>query len=499
MNESFDVIVVGGGPAGLSVASRLAHSHRVLVIEKNQAGQTQRSWFVPPTVLNDESRAYTYGGVTRFLANTCSGAKTQWVAKLFHPNAYPYVEEHEILPHWVRTIREHGSEVMSGCAYQDHRVDAEGVTVVTSQGEFRAKVMVDASGYDSPIVKKYQARPKNMYWWSVYGAIGRHPDGLGGMEVGDYMMWQTFKDEAPYTDASLQQGRPVFEYEVQTEDRSFSLILYLRKEIMPKEEMEKVFEHVIRNEASTAQFRNMEIIERKWGWYPSGGVSQEIAWDRIIAIGDAACWTTPCGWGMSFILANYANFAKELSERIRQNRLDAASLKELPRFGLTQHRQILLNVLMTHFLANAPAHLLDRFIDLFNKDLDPIYCEKVFTLNMSIGDTEYTLRAILKDFSLFELAGILRPEDYKTLVEEVALFLIEDVLETLRRWLGLPNRPVAFPPADPGQPITGFSFDTEPDPGPVKKAILRLVKFLLTSFFLLIPILKKLLQWLKLA
>lgn len=338
-----------------------------------------------------------------------------------------------------------------------------------------------------------------MYWWSVYGAIGKHPQGLDGMEVGDYMMWQTFKDEAPYADASLQQGRPVFEYEIQDQDCSFSLILFLRQEIIAKEEMRKVYMHVIRNEPSTAQFQSMEIIEEKWGWYPSGGISQEIAWDRVIAIGDAACWTTPCGWGMSFILTNYANFAARLSELIQQNKLDATSLKTLPKFGLTQRREILLNQLMTHFLSNGPAPLLDRFINLFNQGLDPIYCEKVFTLNMTIADTEFTLRAILKEFNLFELAGVLRPDDYKTLAEEAALFVVQDITGTVRRWLGIPNEPMVPSPIEPGQIAPGFSFGIHQEVVKNNGIIAQFLYAILSFIFKQVPVLKNLLKWPKSA
>lgn len=40
------------------------------------------------------------------------------------------------------------------------------------------------------------------------GAMGNHPNSLGGMEVGDYTLWQTFANANP--GAWLQQWCPVF-------------------------------------------------------------------------------------------------------------------------------------------------------------------------------------------------------------------------------------------------------------------------------------------------
>ena len=85
--------------AGLAIASELSRNWRVAVVEKGEAGTTKRSWFVPLNVVDDEVRPFTYGGVTRFLANTCTGATAKWKARQFE--RYPYVNENTLLPHWV--------------------------------------------------------------------------------------------------------------------------------------------------------------------------------------------------------------------------------------------------------------------------------------------------------------------------------------------------------------------------------------------------------------
>lgn len=429
----YDVIIVGGGPAGLSIGSKLSKDYNVLVIEKNTAGKTSRSWFVPFDVVDESVRPFTYGGVTRFLANTFMGARLAFRAKLF--DRYTYVNENTLLPHWADIIKNHNSQIINNCSYQNHTVNNGIVSVETTQGNHTSRLLIDASGYNSKIVEKYGIDRKNYYWWSVFGAIGEHPDGLGGMEVGDYMMWQTFRDTNLHVDTSLENGRPVFEYEILNENTSLSLILYLRKVQIPYDVMEKEYMHVIRNENSTKQFHDIRIKELKYGWYPSGNLSQQIAEDHVIFVGDAGCWTTPCGWGMGFILDNYKYFSGQMNKVLAANTLDKDSLLSIPHYKVHQKYEILMNTLATHFLSNASASQLDKFINLFHT-VDPILCEKMFALQMSENELRDMLKVVLKTFDLRELIHIIPKEDYLLVLEEAKYFMEDSVISEIHAMLG---------------------------------------------------------------
>jgi len=424
----YDAIIVGGGPAGLSIGSELSKNYNILVIEKNTAGKTNRSWFVPLDVVDEDIKPYTYGGVTRFLAKTFLGANLSFRAKLF--DRYPYINENTILPHWVNIIKDNNSQITDNCEYKNHTIDNGIVSVETTKGVYTGRLLIDASGYNSGIVEKYKIDRRNFYWWSVFGAIGEHPNGLGGMEIGDYMMWQTFRDTNLHIDTSLENGRPVFEYEILNENTSFSLILYLRKQQMSRDEMEKEYMHVIRNEDSTKQFRDITIKELKYGWYPSGTLSQQIAEDHVVFAGDAGCWTTPCGWGMGFILDNYKYFSQQISKALATNSLDKKSLLSIPHYKAHQKYEILMNAIATHFLSNASAYQLDKFINLFYT-VDPILCEKTFTLKMTEKELVEMLKAVLKTFDLRELMHIIPKQDYLLVLEEAKYFMEDSVVSEI--------------------------------------------------------------------
>ena len=43
--EKFDIIIAGGGPAGMSTAAELSKNFKDLVLEKKKPGTTQSTWY----------------------------------------------------------------------------------------------------------------------------------------------------------------------------------------------------------------------------------------------------------------------------------------------------------------------------------------------------------------------------------------------------------------------------------------------------------------------
>jgi flavin-dependent dehydrogenase len=465
VEAAFDVIIVGGGPAGLSVGAELAQKgQKVLLLEKGKIGETDRAWIVPGSIiakLDQDVQKFAYNGVTRFLEFT-PGLEICWEAVAPWDSAakwrkYPYIRQREILRYWAELILDHGSQTLEHCAYVDHERVGETIAVTTWDGngykKFKARLLIDASGYNSAVARKCEVSREGYFWWSVYGYEMEfadieqleNPGDLGRMKVGDYMLWQSFSDIPEDKEATLTQMRPILEYEVLDGKTVFVFILYFCKKTLEKAYMKRQLDDILQNQASVKAFKAGKKERERFGWYPSSGLSQKIALDRIAFIGDAGCWTIPAGWGMSFILNNYRIYAENIKNALLQDELDGESLNKAVCFNEKKKYEIVMDKVVLHFLASASPSLIDRFTRCVINAFGGGKLEMMFCLEMSEHDAIVLLKVILQEFSPHELFSVIKKEqDYLLLLEVAKDFAETAIIDGFKKFFGKRQEEAGF-------------------------------------------------------
>jgi flavin-dependent dehydrogenase len=160
----YEVIIAGAGPGGAGLAARLgqldpALAARTLVLDRARfprakpcggglTGHAAEALRALGLTL-DVARAPAPAAMVRF------GATTRAVAL---PRAVDVVRREELDASLVAQARARGAEVREGEALEDFRVEDGGVTVRTSRGRLRARVLAGADGAGSVVRKRLGAR-----------------------------------------------------------------------------------------------------------------------------------------------------------------------------------------------------------------------------------------------------------------------------------------------------------------------------------------------------
>lgn len=160
--ELFDIIIAGGGPAGMSAAAELSKDFKVLVIEKKKPGTTQSTWY------SYADRAKKYDLEEAVAVRTNYIKFTAPTVEHFMRDNCVIFDHDKVLQIWMERAKSKGSLVRQEAFVDYEKVD-EGVRVTTDKGTYTAKLLIDSMGINSPIVQKNKL-VKRKDAWVIYGA-----------------------------------------------------------------------------------------------------------------------------------------------------------------------------------------------------------------------------------------------------------------------------------------------------------------------------------------
>jgi len=346
--EFYDIIIVGAGPAGLLLGKELSKKHKVLILEKNIIGETNKNWLTykdrwqkekfPTSFIDNEFKEW-------FVQMKHGNKKNQFIIK----DNFICFNEHKFLSWLASNCEKQGAKIINKTMFTSFtRINKK----IIINKKYSANILIDCTGIQSPIVKKYNLVELPIYI-NCYAYIGE----FDRVKNNNFYCFYRNKNRNHYSSFGFTKIAPkwaqlqYFKYSNNKPD----FIKY-------KKEMNQA-----QKDFNIAKHKNKEL---KIASYPTGIIKKR-EFDNIILFGDAGLYSPSLnGMGFNEILRQYKKVARHISQCISKNTYSERDLK------------------LPDDIANDVNNLLFRLLGLIINDIPPAVLDQMFTLINKLSKSE---------------------------------------------------------------------------------------------------------------
>ncbi len=341
MKEEVEILIVGGGPAGLLAASYLAERHTVALIERGSLGNTTKYWLT--TLRRLEKHALSqcvFYKPTAMVVGTFLGAHLETFGDMV------VVNDQLLMSALVERCEERGVLFAEKCALLNLKWTDNRIVVQTTSKAYVTRLVVDASGAGSPIASTFRLH-KLYGFFSVYGAL------LKNIELSSNKIILAHVER-------LGDPPPIIEVFPTGEDAAYCSIFIYSKLLTAPQNLKALFEEHCSKNGFFITSDDTEIVSPKMGVIPIGSIrKQHLA--GIVSVGEAGLVQPPLlGSAFNEVLEYCEDVCAHITRVLRKT----ADVPASPgfKYPLLKRVQDRLQLSLVRALLNGNVEAFDRFV-----------------------------------------------------------------------------------------------------------------------------------------
>lgn len=366
-----DVIVVGGGPAGLLLAGKLGPHLSVTLLERSRIGQTSKFW------LTNERRLAKHDLLTaaRYTA-TRATVGTFLGSFAYAEGNFAVVDEAGLLNLLKDRCMRASVRIIENTKVLNVASDDRRLLLQTTSGPYQARLVIDASGGGSPFAATFRLHRLEGFY-SVYGAHLKDLRLASEDIVGAHIV-------------HFGHPTPLFEVIPTGPTSAFCVVFLASRNVVEPAKLNSIFqEHVEHNPFFKAE-QSIGTSDLKMGVIPIGSAAPRKV-PGILPVGEAGMLQSP-------LLGAAFNEILEYGDLITEAVLTAFS-KHRRGIVTPQVRFSILKAINDRIQLMLVRHLLDGTLDSFERlvrfmgELGPTCAYQLFCTQLNWSDVPSLLKA----------------------------------------------------------------------------------------------------------
>lgn len=302
-----EVLIVGGGPAGLLLATLLAPRYRVTVAERRRVGQTSKYWITSRRRLEAHGLGdCVYSAFSSAIFGTFLGNP------IAVPGDFVVAAEQQVLARLSERAMSTGVTILEECPVTAVRWLENAVVATTPVGPIPCSVLVDASGGSSPIAASFRLHTLYGYY-TVYG---------------QHFQSVALASEQLIAGVVPELGYPPIIFEVIPIPPASVICsaFVVTRRARHSSELRPSLERFVRGNEFFAPTAQTTLKSEKFGAIPIGRLSRRRL-PRVIGFGEAGMMQAPLlGGAFNEVLVHAAHFSERLAGTLAGRRATARQI-----------------------------------------------------------------------------------------------------------------------------------------------------------------------------